>query len=230
MHAWIQEQSDEGWGLGSWQSSEGYWRSGTKKKKKINECYQGFCQNSGVPWCCQVMWQSHAVPGLASRHSALQRVGQTDRQLGGFGWLALLFGCPIWPQTHFKSLFFLMIDPAEDGTELEVFSLQESLCTGSIFFKKNQVHGLLYFLIVAASWLVNHSLLFLSFLFLLLCAWFIHCRENALCSVHTNKRLLKESSFTLFFLCVCLLSQCWSRLWAVCESEIHEVKRTRLVA
>lgn len=71
---------------------------------------------------------------------------------------------------------------------------------------------------------------FSFFLFLLLCAWFIHCKENALCSVHTNKRLLKESSFTLFFLCVCLLSQCWSRLLAVCESEIHEVKRTWLVA
>lgn len=63
---------------------------------------------------------SHTVPGLASKHprcrsqTCLQSPGQTDRQLRGLGGCGL--GCPIWPQTHFKS-DFLMTDPTVDGTE-----------------------------------------------------------------------------------------------------------------
>lgn len=109
-------------------------------------------------------------------------------------------------------------------------SQTQSLCTAGIFVKRNPVNGRLYFLIVATSWLMNHSLLPLFFFFLLLCAWFIHCKENAFCAVRTNKSLLKESTFT-FFLCVrLLLSQCWSCLRAACKSHIWNVEKTQRVA
>lgn len=80
----------------------------------------------------------------------------------------------------------------------------QSLCTAGIFVKRNPVNGRLYFLIVATLWLMNHSLLLLGFL--LLCAWFIHCKENALCSVCTNQNsLMKKRTFTFFSVYACFL-------------------------
>lgn len=81
-----------------------------------------------------------------------------------------------------------MTDPTDrrwlgaGGLFLIPICLTQSLCTAGVFEKRNPVNERLHFLIVAHE--------FQSALFLLLCSWFIHCKENTLCNVQAKKTLL----------------------------------------
>lgn len=81
-------------------------RSGTEKQKN-QWALSGIAKaqkSSGAAKSCDM---SHAVPWFGIQTPPLQSAGQADRRLRGFRWVGGCgFGCPIWPQTHFKSQFF----------------------------------------------------------------------------------------------------------------------------
>lgn len=181
-----------------------------RKTKKINERYRLLPKLRSPPALpSHVTWVTLCL-GLASKHPRCRAPGRLTGGSGGLGgWEGV--GLDVQFDHRLISGLDFSNDRPHRGWHragglyfYSNLSQTQSLCTAGIFVKRNAVKGRLYFPIVATSWLMNHCLLFPQiFFFLLLCAWFIDCKENTFCSLRTNKSLLKESTFT-FFPCVCV--------------------------
>lgn len=152
--------------LAVWLRLQKKWKRKTKKSMSVIGVLPKLRSPSALP--SHVTWLMLCL-GLASKRPRCRAPGRLTGISGGLGgWVG------VGSDVQFDHRLISSLDFSNDRPHrgwhraggLYFYSnpsRTQSLCTAGIFVKRNPVSGRLYFLIVATSWLMNHSLLPLFF-------------------------------------------------------------------